>query len=118
MFAGKFSIVCLLAGVLTLGEVGIQMLGQSAAEAAEPENPVIVNETDSWDTEEQMEAEYQSLEKEEAEKRALLQKKEAELKAGGEAGQTEIMELEEELRRVQLQKIVLKSRMDEKSFDK
>lgn len=107
--------VCLLAGVLTLGDVGIQMLGQPAAE---PDDPVIVNETDRWDTEGQMKAEYQDLEREEAEKKALLQKKEAERKAAGKTEQTEMIELKEEIRRVQLQKIVLKSRMNEKSFDK
>lgn len=117
LFAGKLGMVCLLAGVLTLGEFGIQVMSRPAAVVPAQEKPDVPNGTGIWDTEAQMEAEYHRLEEEEEEKRMLLQDKEAELKAG-EAGQTEVMELEEALRKVQLQKIVLKSRMDEKSFDK
>lgn len=128
MFAGKLIIVCLLAGVLTLGEFGVQM-GQPSAVSGEPEKSAAVSaeiektsDADCGagflDTEAQMEEEYRRLEAKENETRGLLKEKEADLKAGGGTGQTEVMELQEELRRVQLQKIVLKSRIEEKSFDK
>lgn len=117
MFAGKLSMVCLLAGILTLGELGIQRLDQPVL-ASEPDRTAAAGGAETWDTEAQMEAECQKLEEKEEEIRMLLKEKEAELKAGGEAGQTEVMELQEQLRRVQLQKMVLKSRIIEKSFDK
>lgn len=117
LFAGKLSMVCLLAGILTLGELGIQRMNRPVL-ASEPDRPVAADGAETWDTEAQMEAEYQRLEEKEEETRMLLKEREAELKAGAAAGQSEVMELQEQLRRVQLQKTVLKSRIIEKSFDK
>lgn len=109
VFAGKISIVCLLAGILTLGEFGIQTARPDTE--ASGRKKADAEMTGIWDTKTQMEEEYRKLEEEEEEKRTLLETEK-------EAGQTEAMELQKELRRIQVQKMVLKSRIHEKYFDK
>lgn len=126
-FAGKMKLVCLLAGMLTLGEIGVHTVvyPQETAEDASTEETAAEKALDIAGPEEESDAQndqmmmiYQKLEEEENAIRALLKEKEEELKSGGDVEQTEIMELNEELRSVQLQKMVMDARMEEKSFDK
>lgn len=122
LFAGKMKLICFLAGILTLGEVGIHAIAypQETREetAAEAVQDISALEEESDVQNDQMAIIYQKLEEEETSIRELLKEKEAELKSGGDVEQTEIMELNEELRSIQLQKMVMNARIEEKSFDK
>lgn len=123
LFAGKIKLVCLLAGLLTLGEIGMhtatcpqEAVLEAVTEEEDEEAAEEINETDGQI--DRMKAEYGKLEEEEASIRELLQEKEEELKEGRAVEQTEIMELNEKLRTVQLQKLVMNARIEEKTFDK
>lgn len=116
LFAGKVKLVCLLAGILTLGEIGMHTVPYPQETVLE----TVTEETDG-ETEEQigkLKDAYQKLEEEEASLRELLQAKEEGLKTGEDVEQAEIMELSERLRTVQLQKMVMNARIEEKTFDK
>lgn len=115
LFAGKIKLVCLLAGILTLGEIGMRTVTypQEAVSETVTED---AKETDGQI--DRMKEAYKKLEEEESAVRELLQEKEEELKAGREEDQTELMELHEKLRTVQLQKMVMNARIEEKTFDK
>lgn len=114
LFAGKLKIVCLLMGLLTIGEVGIQSWNGSAPVMAENTEEISIQDSIKADTKEDfISEEYERLEAEEAKLREKLQEREASLTAEDEAGQIEVMDLNEELRSIQLQKIVWKARMEE-----
>lgn len=116
LFTGQWKLVCLLTGVLIFGEVCVPFMEKPEREKAETEETAEERDAVIWNTEEQIKAEYRRLEEEESETRAALREKEAEWKAQGETEQTEIMELEEKLRRLQLQKTVLRARAEEKDY--
>ena len=109
LFAGKVKMVCLLMGLLTIGEVGVQSWDVNV--------PAETESIEEGNIEEEKEAsiakEYERLEAEETRLREELQEKEASLAAEDEAGQIEVMDLNEELRSVQLQKMIWKARMEE-----
>lgn len=92
--------ICVLAAIFVLGEAGVQKMSVLAAE-----NEVCTA------SDQQIELEYQSLEEKETVCRERLKEKEAELKAGKDVSQTEIMDLNEELRRIQCQKMILHDEM-------
>lgn len=110
MFSRRFYMVCLITGMLALGEVGVQAM--PASDVMNRTDGVQAQADEEIRTEDLFEIEYQNLEEKEADCRERLQEKEAELKDGGDVSQTEIMDLNEELRSIQLQKIVLESRME------
>ncbi len=108
LLSGRFYAICVLTGILALGEVGIQTMSVLAAEA----ETINVQSEVCTESDQQLELEYQSLEEKETACRERLQEKEAELKAGGAVSQTEIMDLHEELRTIQCQKMILNSGME------
>lgn len=113
LFAGKIKIVCLLMGLLTIGEVGLRSwpgICQAAGNIQENSPQETVEE---YNKEESINVEYERLEAEEERIRELLQEKEGALEAKDREGQIEVMNLNEELRSIQVQKIVLKARMEE-----
>lgn len=123
LLAGKMRLVCFLAGLLTLGEFGMHAVSypqetvlESVTEEADKEAAEEIKETEGQIA--HLKDAYQKLEEEEASIRELLRVKEEELKTGEDVEQTEIMELNEKLRTVQLQKLVMNARIEEKTFDK
>jgi len=117
LFAGKIKMICLLVGLLTIGEVGIQAAGTQNAPVVVEASQSTEENVDAYETEEKMSEIYEKLQEEEAQLRAQLQKEEEVLTAHDEEGQLRVRDLNEELRRVQLQERVLKARLEE-SFDK
>lgn len=108
LYAGRVGAICLLAGMLTFGEAGLQ--------AGHPQTAENMRETEAGWTDisvTRMRQKYDELKTAEDECRKKLKAKEAELRAG-ECGQEEVAKLQEEFRGIQLQKTVLYSRLEEK----
>lgn len=108
LLSGRIYAVCVLTGILALGEAGIQTVSVSDAEG----KSVNIQSEVCTELDQQLELEYQNLEEKEAVCRERLQEKEAKLKAGGEVSQTEVMDLQEELRAIRCQKMALDIRME------
>lgn len=115
LFAGKLKMVCLLVGLLTISEIGAQTAESGGTVfGAEARQEAQMQEADAIEVDEnEMQKEYERLEAEEKELKEQLQEKESALDSKDEAGQVEVMDLQEAVRRVQLQMIVLKARMEE-----
>lgn len=114
LFAGKLKMICLLMGLLTIGEVGLQSWNGNAPVTADSTEEISIQDSIEADTKEDFICEeYERLEAEEARLREKLQEREVSLTAEDEAGQIEVMDLNEELRSIQLQKIIWKARMEE-----
>ena len=119
LYAGRLGTVCLLMGVLAFGEVGIQaghpqkIMCKIARPSAKEQTEEAASEQAGSIASEQMEQKMAQLDEQEQACREKLQEAEAAIRME-EAEHADVMELREELRRIQVEKLVLKSRLEEK----
>ena len=109
--AGKIRLVCLLAGLLTIGEMGLQATALEAAPKTKQDVYTENAEESNMESLMKETCEHLAMEEETLEER--LAQKEALLEPGDEEGQREAEELKEHIRTLQLQQMVLKARMEE-----
>lgn len=109
--AGKIRLVCLLAGLLTIGEMGLQATATEAV--PETKQDVYTEDAEAGSMESLLEETCEHLALEEAALKERLEEKEALLEPGDEEGQRETEELKEHIRTVQLRQMVLEARMEE-----
>lgn len=106
--------ICLLVGLLTISTMAVSVL--TGDQSVMIVNAASVSEQEAsveGTTEEAMEQEYERLEAEEAELKEMLREKESALDGEDAEGQIEVMELQEAVRNVQVQKMVLRARMEQ-----
>lgn len=114
LFMGKLKMICLLMGLLTIGEIGAQVTAVGeAVPQAEAEREEAVQEDDSVSEGQNWTEEYERLLAEKEELKKQLQEKEAALSPEDVDGQIEVMDLQEAVRAVQLQIISMRADMEE-----